>query len=307
MMMNILARGGISTCCNSRSMRLVLNNMNNTLYNTSQPASSTMIPTRWMGGGPRNLEHTEQLQSKRGNRLLRKFGIRENSINDEQRANLITEAQTYRYKAMSINKRRRAQKLPPIPLKQLMLKLGIGKDIINDKQRTKLMEDHEYRKKTIQMNKLRRAQKLPLLPLIHSKTKKTKQITSKPSNFHPLPSDIVPYIPKIEQYMNEEWLPKFSQGAALKRLRNDIAFRMKKYNGPSYKQKLDWKIIESIAWEIVTRKNCNVELWRNSRGILVLKPPQKMEVDAAVADDSSVIDIEEGKILELCHENIASS
>ena len=66
---------------------------------------------------------------------------------------------------MAINKRRRAQKLPSIPLKQLMLKLGIGNDIINDKQRTKLIEDHEYRKKTINVNKLRRAQKLPLLPL----------------------------------------------------------------------------------------------------------------------------------------------
>ena len=84
-------------------MRLTVN----TLYNTVQPASSTTVlpMMRWMGGGPRNIEHREQLQSKRGNRLLRKFGIRENSINDEQRAKLITEAQKYRYKAMAINKR----------------------------------------------------------------------------------------------------------------------------------------------------------------------------------------------------------
>ena len=270
-------------------MRLVMNNMNNTLYtNTAQPASSTMILPiiRWMGGGPRNVEHREQMTAnRRGNRLLRKYGLRVDSINDHQKAKLINEEQEYRYKAMAINKRRLAQKLPSIPLKQLMLKLGIGKDIISDKQRSKLIEYQEHRKKAIQMNKLRRKEKLPLLPLTQAKTKKTKQITSKPSNFHPLPSDIVPYIPRIEQYMNEEWLPKFSQGAALKRLRNDIAFRMKKYNGPSYKQKLDRKIIESVAWEIVDRGNCNIELWMNSRGILVLKPPQK-EVDDAVADDS---------------------
>ena len=284
--------------------------MNNTLYtNTAQPASSTMILSiiRWMGGGPRNVEHREQITAeRRGNRLLRKYGLREDSINDHQKAKLINEEQEYRYKAMAINKRRRAQKLPSIPLKPLMLKLGIGGDCINDKQRAKLIEKHEYRKQTIQMNKLRRKEKLPLLPLTQAKTKKTKQITSKPSNFHPLPSDIVPYIPRIEQYMNEEWLPKFTQGAALKRLRNDIAFRMKKYNGPSYKQKLDRKIIESIAWEIVGRKNCNVELWMNSRGILVLKPPQK-EVDYAAISDSVDIEEEEKKILELCDENVATS
>ena len=276
-----------------------MNNMNNALYyNTAQPALlTTILPTiRWMGGGPRNFEHREQMTvERRGNKLLRKYGIREDSINNHQKAKLIKEEQEYRYKAMAINKRRRAQKLPSIPLKQLMLKLGIGGDCINDKQRAKLIEEHEYRKQAIQMNKLRHKEKLPLLPLTQAKTKKTKQITSKPSNFQPLPADIVPYIPNIEQYMNEEWLPKFSQGAALRRLRNDIAFRMKKYNGPSYKQKLDRKIIESIAWEIVHRGNCNVELWMNSRGILVLKPPQKeaLEVDDAVADSSDVDDIEE--------------
>jgi len=182
-----------------------------------------------------------------------------------------------------------------------MLKLGIGGDCINDKQRAKLIEEHEYRKQTIQINKLRRKQKLPLLPLTQAKAKKTKQITSKPSKLSSttIPSDIVPYIPKIEQYMNEEWLPKFPQGTALKRLRNDIAFRMKKYNGPSYKQKLDRKIIESIAWEIVNRKNCNVELWMNSRGILELKPPQK-EVDDTVADGSSDVDIEEEEERKIC-------
>ena len=283
----------------------------NKLYNTAaQPASSsTMIPMmRWMGGGPRNIEHREQIMTaeRRGNRLLRKYGLRKDSINDHQKAELIKEEQEYRYKAMAINKRRRAQKLPSIPLKPLMLKLGIGGDCINDKQRAKLIEEHEYRKQTIQINKLRRKQKLPLLPLTQAKTKKTKQITSKPSNFHPLPSDIVPYIPRIEQYMNEEWLPKFQQGAMLKRLRNDIAFRMKKYNGPSYKQKLDRKIIESIAWEVVTRNNCNVELWMNSRGILVLKPPQKGE-DAVADSDVDLEEEEEKKILELCHENIVIS
>jgi len=246
-----------------------------------------------MGGGPRNVEHREQMTAnRRGNKLLRKYGIREDSINNHQKAKLIKEEQEFRYKAMAINKRRRAQMLPSIPLKQLMLKLGIGGDCINDKQRAKLIEEHEYRKQTIQINKLRRKQKLPLLPLTQAKTKKTKQITSKPSSFHPLPNDIVPYIPNIEQYMNEEWLPKFQQGAMLKRLRNDIAFRMKKYNGPSYKQKLDRKIIESIAWEIVARKNCKVELWMNSRGILVLKPPQK-EVDMVANDNSDAVDIEE--------------
>ena len=272
-------------------MRLVTNNMNNTLYNTAKPASSTMIlpMIRWMGGGPRNFEHTEQIKARRKeNKLLHKFGIhklgiRGDTLSYEQRAKLITEEQTYRKKAMAINKRRLAQKLPSIPLKPLMLKLGIGKDIISDKQRSKLIDYQEYRKKTIQMNKLRHKEKLPLLPLTQAKTKKTKQITSKPSNFQPLPADIVPYIHNIEQYMNEEWLPKFSQGAALRRLRNDIAFRMKKYNGPSYKQKLDRKIIESVAWEIVDRGNCNVELWMNSRGILVLKPPQK-EKDDMVAE-----------------------
>ena len=295
--MNILARGGINTCC--RRMRLVSNDMNNAVYNTAQPASSTMIlPTiRWMGGGPRNVEHRQQMKNnRRANKLLRKLGIREDRINDEQIAKLITEEQTYRIKAMAINKRRLTQKLPSIPLNQLMLKLGIGGDCINDKQRTKLIEEHEYRKKAMQINKLRRAQNLPTIS--PKQNTKTKQITSKPSNFQPLPADIVPYIPRIEQYMNEEWLPKFPQGVMLKRLRNDIAFRMKKYKGPSYKQKLDRKIIKSIAWEIVDRGNCNVELWRNGKGILVLKPSQK-EVDA-VANDSSDIDVEEEekKILE---------
>ena len=106
--------------------------------------------------------------------------------------------------------------------------------------------------------------------------------------------------------MNEEWLPNFPQGAKLRRLRSDLAFRMKKYNGPSYKQKLDRKIIESIAWEIVDRGNCNAELWMNSRGILVLRPPQK-EKDDTVTNDSDVdVGEEERKIWELCHENISS-
>lgn len=263
---------------------------------------------RWMGGGPRNVEHRQQIMTaeRRANKLLRKLGIREDSINDEQIAKLITEEQTYRIKAMAINKRRLTQKLPSIPLNQLMLKLGIGGDCINDKQRAKLIEEHEYRKKAMQINKLRRAQNLPTISPKQNTNKKTKQITSRPSNFQPLPADIAPYIPRIEQYMNEEWLVKFTKGARLQRLRKDIAFRMKKYKGPSYKEKLDRKIIESIAWEIVHRGNCNVELWMNGKGILVLKPPQK-EKDAVDNDSDVDIGEEVRKSLELCHENIAIS
>ena len=69
---------------------------------------------------------------------------------------------------------------------------------------------------------------------------------------------------------------------------------------------MDRKIIESIAWEVVTRNNCNVELWMNSRGILVLKPPQKGE-DAVADSDVDLEEEEEKKILELCHENIVIS
>ena len=82
------------------------------------------------------------------------------------------------------------------------------------------------------------------------------KVTTKPNDIEEVPTNIQRYIPSIEEYITNEWLPQYPSGVKLRRLRSDIAFRMKKpYKGPSRKEKLPMNVIKAIAWEVVSRGN----------------------------------------------------
>jgi len=73
------------------------------------------------------------------------------------------------------------------------------------------------------------------------------KVTTKPNDIEEVPTNIQRYIPSIEEYITNEWLPQYPSGVKLRRLRSDIAFRMKKpYKGPSPKEKLPMNVIKAL-------------------------------------------------------------
>ena len=97
------------------------------------------------------------------------------------------------------------------------------------------------------------------------------KVTTKPNDIEEVPTNIQRYIPSIEEYITNEWLPLYPSGVKLRRLRSDIAFRMKKpYKGPSRKEKLPMNVIKAIAWEVVSRGNTPAEMWLCKTGVYKL-------------------------------------
>eukprot|EP00579_Thalassiosira_antarctica_P026028 CAMPEP_0202013580 /NCGR_PEP_ID=MMETSP0905-20130828/26646_1 /ASSEMBLY_ACC=CAM_ASM_000554 /TAXON_ID=420261 /ORGANISM="Thalassiosira antarctica, Strain CCMP982" /LENGTH=194 /DNA_ID=CAMNT_0048573197 /DNA_START=156 /DNA_END=740 /DNA_ORIENTATION=+ len=91
-----------------------------------------------------------------------------------------------------------------------------------------------------------------------------------PTNIEPVPEEFRPYLPAIEQFITNEWLTKYTQGAPVRRFQRDLAWRMKS-GGPSPNKKLPSPIIQSIVGEFA-RKNV-VEIWRNGLGSIKMIPP----------------------------------
>jgi len=102
-----------------------------------------------------------------------------------------------------------------------------------------------------------------------------------PNSVPRAPEEYRSYVPAVVEYVTRVWLPKYPMGARTKRLRRDLAFRMK--DGPSPKKKLSQEIVRGIAGE-VARMSDEVELWENNRGMMKLK--KREDEDEEGGDDS---------------------
>eukprot|EP00579_Thalassiosira_antarctica_P006141 CAMPEP_0201892074 /NCGR_PEP_ID=MMETSP0902-20130614/35722_1 /ASSEMBLY_ACC=CAM_ASM_000551 /TAXON_ID=420261 /ORGANISM="Thalassiosira antarctica, Strain CCMP982" /LENGTH=344 /DNA_ID=CAMNT_0048423435 /DNA_START=38 /DNA_END=1072 /DNA_ORIENTATION=- len=127
--------------------------------------------------------------------------------------------------------------------------------------------------------------------VIKKEESKSHNTRLNPNDIDRVPNNIREYLPAVEKYVTNEWLSKFPEGAGIKRLRNDLAFRMD--GGPSPKKKLDPDIVKSIAGE-VARMNDSIQLWNTTKGTvksvkIMPSPSPEMQsiIDSEGGDDLS--------------------
>jgi len=94
-----------------------------------------------------------------------------------------------------------------------------------------------------------------------------------PKSIKPLNEHLREYLPAIIRFTTNEWLTRWPAGAGMQRFRKDLAVRMKtfKHGGPTPGVKLRQNVIKSIVGEMA--RNNLIELWKNGRGVIQLKPP----------------------------------
>lgn len=125
-----------------------------------------------------------------------------------------------------------------------------------------------------------------------SRTKKKKkqktgaETVIDPKDVPPMPNMIHQYYDATEAYILDAWLPMYPGGVMATRLRNGLAFRMKK-GGPSPKKKMELGIIKSILGEVARRNSDRIELVKRARDgamkVVAKKEPDEEE-EAAGGD-----------------------
>lgn len=84
----------------------------------------------------------------------------------------------------------------------------------------------------------------------------------------PIPEKLHPYIPAMETYIVQEWLPSFPEGARLRKLQRDVAWRMNRKQSPG---KLDYEAMLPIVGKLL-RKGL-IDIRQNKNGSLVILSP----------------------------------
>jgi hypothetical protein len=83
-----------------------------------------------------------------------------------------------------------------------------------------------------------------------------------------IPKELIPYISNIETYIVQEWLPSFPQGARLRKLQRDVAWRMNRKQSPG---KLNYESLLPIIGQLIRKDLIGIRL--NQHGSLVIVPP----------------------------------
>ena len=87
----------------------------------------------------------------------------------------------------------------------------------------------------------------------------------------PVPEQLHPYLPAIETYVVNEWLPRFPDGARLRKLQRDVAFRLKpRTQSPG---KLPMQNIMTIVG-VMSRKGI-IRIRQSPKGSVVIMSPEK--------------------------------
>lgn len=106
----------------------------------------------------------------------------------------------------------------------------------------------------------------------------------------PVPEDLICYVPIIETYVVEQWLPSLSNGANFRKLQRDIAFRME--NGPP--GKLDRSDLDTIVGELHRKGVIGLRHKDgDARSFNIIPPPpvpQEQEEGGNRADDGAIDD-----------------
>lgn len=88
-----------------------------------------------------------------------------------------------------------------------------------------------------------------------------------------IPKEVVPYVSDIETYIVQEWLPSFPQGARLRKLQRDVAWRMNRKQSPG---KLNYESLLPIVGQLIRKDLIGVRI--KEHGTLVIMPPDTQGV-----------------------------
>lgn len=88
----------------------------------------------------------------------------------------------------------------------------------------------------------------------------------------PVPRKLQPFLPAMESFIVNQWLPLYPDGARLRKLQRDVAWRMDRKESPG---KLEYDKLLPIVGELA-RKGL-IKTRAKSGGVLVVMPPDDKE------------------------------